>query len=161
MVKDVVTTTGHVIDNGIGVDADTSSSASLNHVTKLLSRAAATSKFVGNWLIVKPPRIKFTVLGPLIGEYRLRDGENLYAHPASLGQVLTLLLNVLVRPAEHFYNSTFLAVLVDRRLVYSCCLPNEIDGLKSNGIVVAVIVGGFHYQGQRVCSKGAASGEGV
>ena len=34
---DIVTTTAHVVDDSISVDADTCSSASLDHITKFLS----------------------------------------------------------------------------------------------------------------------------
>ena len=96
---------------------------------------------------------------PLVGKYRLRNREDFYSHPACLGQVFALLLHVLVRPAEHFNNSAFLAALVNCRLVHIDCLPNEIDWLLSNGELLAVIVGGLHCKGECVGSEGASSGK--
>lgn len=70
--------------------------------------------------------------------------ENFDAHPAHLAKGLALSLNVLVGPAEHLNDTTFLTIFVNFGLVDSGVLPNEVRGLRLNGKLVTIIVCGFH-----------------
>ena len=140
MVEDVVASTGHVVDNSVSVDAHTSSSASLNHVAELFARAATTLKLVRDGLIVEVPGVEFSILRPLVGEDGLRDRENLDTHPALLGQVSALFLDVSVGPAEHLHDATLLAVFVDSRLVDLSSLPHEVHWFEGDGVVGGAVV---------------------
>jgi hypothetical protein len=102
-----------VVDNSISVNTDASSSASLDHVTELFTAAMTTSKLVRDWLVVEPPRIKLTVLRPLVAEDRLHHWENSDSHPASLRQIRALLLNVSMRPSKHLNNTSLLSIFVN------------------------------------------------
>lgn len=127
MVQNIVTSTRHVIYDGVCVDADASCTTGLDHVAELLTGSVTSVQFVGDWLIVEPPGVKLTILRPLVAEDRLRNWENFYAHPAHLGQVRALLFDVLMRPSEHLDNASLLAVLINRRLIDGCSLPDEVD----------------------------------
>ena len=79
---DIVASTAHVVDNCISIDADTSSSASLDHVTELLSVTVATIQSVADWLIVEPPGVKLSILRPFIREDTFLGWEHLDTHPS-------------------------------------------------------------------------------
>ena len=81
---DIVASTTHVVDNCISIDTDTSSSASLDHVTELLSVAVATIQSVADRLVVEPPGVKFTILRPFIREDTFLRREDLDTHPSHL-----------------------------------------------------------------------------
>lgn len=68
MVKDVVTASRHMVDDGVGIDSDTSGPACLDHVFELLTSATTALELVRGGLVVEPPWVELTVLGPLIGE---------------------------------------------------------------------------------------------
>ena len=141
VIQDIVATTGHVVHNSISVDTNASSSASLDHVPELFARATSSLEFVGSGLVVEPPGVELSTLRPAVGEDGLADGEDLDAHPALLGKILALFLNVSMRPTEHLNNGTLLAFIIDVRLVNSSALPDEVDGLKLNLIAIATIRG--------------------
>ena len=110
---DIISTATHVVDNGVSVNAYTLSAASLNQIAELFSGSVTTVQLVGSWLIVEPPRIKLTVLRPLVAEDRLHHWENSDSHPASLRQIRALLLNVSMRPSKHLNNTSLLSIFVN------------------------------------------------
>ena len=81
---DIVASATHVVDNCISIDTDSSSSASLDHVTELLSVAVATIQSVADRLVVEPPGVKFTILRPFIREDTFLRREDLDTHPSHL-----------------------------------------------------------------------------
>ena len=145
-----------MVDDGISVDTDAERSASLDHVAELLTGSTTASQFVGSWLVVEPPWVEFAALRPLVGEDRFRNWEDPDAHPALLGQVLALLLDVLMRPAEHLDDGTLLTALVDTVLVNSGALPSEVDSLNSHGEFFAVSIDSLGSQSKSIVTKGAA-----
>ena len=119
-----------MVDNGIGVDTDSSGSAGLNRVAELLTGSTTTLKLVRDGLVVEPPWVELTLLGPLVGEDGLRDGEQLDSHPAGLTEELALFLDISVRPSEKLNDSTLLTVLVNIRLVNLIGLEHEVHWFK-------------------------------
>ena len=130
-----------MVDNSIGIDADTRSSARLDHVFEFFTCATATLKLVRGGLVVEPPWVELAVLWPLIGEDGLRDWEDLDSHPALLGQVRALFLDIVVRPAEHLNNCSFLTVLIGSILLNRPCLPDKTHWFKSDGVIRGAVVG--------------------
>mmetsp|Transcript_14716 Transcript_14716/g.18480 ORF Transcript_14716/g.18480 Transcript_14716/m.18480 type:complete len:490 (+) Transcript_14716:575-2044(+) len=151
VTEDVVASARHVVDDGIGVDSDTSSSASLDHIAKLLAGATTAFELVRCRLIVEPPRVQFTVLRPFVREDRLTNWEDLDAHPALLSKVLALLLDIVVRPAEHFDDCALLAALVDVGLIDGGALPDQVHCLEVDGVGLAAVT--------RLDRKGQGVGE--
>lgn len=129
---DVVASTTHVVDNCISIDTDTSSSASLDHVTELLSVTMATIQSVADGLVVEPPGVKFTILRPFIREDTFLRREDLDTHPSHLAKCSALSLYVGIWPAEHFDDGSLLTIFVFRALGDIGGLPDEIEGLKSD-----------------------------
>ena len=140
MVKDVVTSTGHVVDHSIGINSDTCSSASLNHVSELFAGTTTTLKLVRSGLVVEPPWVELAILRPLVGEDGFSDGEDLDAHPALLGQVCAFFLHIIVWPAEEFNNSTFLTVFINWVLLNCASLPDEAHWFKSDSIISTAVI---------------------
>ena len=130
-----------MIDNSIGIDANTCSSARLDHVFEFFTCATATLKLVRGGLVVEPPWVELAVLWPLIGEDRLRDWEDLDSHPALLGQVRALFFDIVVRPAEHLNNCSFLTALIGSILLDFPCLPDKTHWFKSDGVIRGAVVG--------------------
>ena len=128
----IVASTTHMVDNCISIDTDTSSSASLDHVTELLSVTVATIQSVADWLVVEPPGVKFTILRPFIREDTFLRRENFDTHPSHLAKCSALSLDVGIWPAEHFDDSSLLSIFVLRTLGDIGGLPDEIEGLKSD-----------------------------
>lgn len=143
MVQDVVAATSHVIDNSVSIDSHTSCSASLDHITELLTGSTTTLEFIGSGLIVPPPGVELTVLRPFEGECRLGDWVNFDAHPALFAQVFALLSHISVRPSKHLDDATLLTILIDCILVDLVCLPDKVDRLEGD-LVIAVAVVGLH-----------------
>jgi hypothetical protein len=156
MVQNIVAATRHVVHNSVSVDTHTSSSASLNHVTELFARAATTLKLVRNRLIVKPPRVKLSILRPLVRKDGLGNWENFDAHPALLSEVGAFFLDVSVRPAKHLNNTTLLTVFVNSRLVDCSSLPDEVHWFEGDGIVLCAVVR-LDRKGESIC-KGTTDG---
>jgi len=152
VLKDIVTATRHMVHNGVSVDTDSVSSACLDHVAELFAGATTALKLVGSGLVVEVPRVEFTLLRPLVREDRFADWEDFDAHPALLGKVLALLLNVSVRPAEHLDDGALLAILVNIRLVDLGTLPNEVHCLGGDREGVASIVN-RNLKGERGVAK--------
>jgi hypothetical protein len=92
----------------------------------------STTQVVRNWLIVKPPGIQFTALGPFVRKDRFLSRENLDTHPAHLSESLAFSLNVGMRPSEHFDDTSLLAVLVSCILVDNRVLPNKVWSFRSD-----------------------------
>jgi hypothetical protein len=120
-----------VVHNCVSIDTDTCSSASLDHITELLSVTVATIQFVADRLVVEPPGVKFTILRPFIREDTFLRWEHLDTHPTHLAKCSALSLDVGIRPAEHFDDSSLLSIFVLRTLGDIGGLPDEIEGLKS------------------------------
>jgi hypothetical protein len=121
-----------MVDNCISIDTDTSSSASLDHVTELLSVTVATIQSIADWLVVEPPGVKFTILRPFIREDTFLRWEHLDTHPSHLAKCSALSLDVGIWPAKHFDDSSLLSIFVLRTLGDIGGLPDEIEGLKSD-----------------------------
>lgn len=129
---DIIASTTHVVYNCVSIDTDTCSSASLDHVTELLSVTVATIQSVADRLVVEPPGIKFTILRPFIREDTFLRREHLYTHPSHFAKCSALSLDVGIWPAEHFDDSSLLSIFVLRPLGDIGGLPDEIEGLKSD-----------------------------
>lgn len=128
---DIVASATHVVHNCVSIDTDTCSSASLDHVTELLSVTVATIQFVADRLVVEPPGVKFTILRPFIREDTFLRWEHLDTHPSHLAKCSALSLDVGIWPAEHFDDGSLLPIFVLRTLGDIGGLPDEIEGLKS------------------------------
>jgi hypothetical protein len=126
---DVITTTAHVVDNGVGINANSGLATGLNHVTELSAGSVARVKSIGDWLVVEPPGVQLSVLRPCIREYRLLRREHLDSHPTHFAKSSALVLNVSPRPSEHFDDSTLLALLIGISLRDVFSLPDEVEGL--------------------------------
>jgi len=112
MVKDIIASTSHVIDNSICINSYANKSALLNHFTKLLTSSTSTSQLIGSWLIVEPPWIQLTTLWPFKAESGFGNWEYLNTHPTLLSKILTLLFDILMRPSKHLDNGTLLTLEV-------------------------------------------------
>lgn len=130
-VPNIIATSGHMVDNSIGINTNTSSTACLDHVTQFVSGSHSRVKFIGNRLINKEPGIQLAILRPLIRHEGFIWWEHLDSHVTSLGKERTLFLDVSVRPSKEFYDSTFLSILVVIRLIDGIGLPDKVGGLHS------------------------------
>jgi hypothetical protein len=101
-----------MVDHSIGVDSDSSLSASLDHIAKLLSSTVTAIKLVAHWLVVEPPGVELSILCPFIREDALLRRENFDSHPAHLGKVWALLFNILIGPSEQLDNGSLLALVI-------------------------------------------------
>ena len=140
MIQDVVATTRHVVDDGIGVDSNTSGPAGPDHVSETLTSTTTSLKLVRNGLIVEIPWVKLTILGPLVREDRLRNWVDFDAHPALLSQVSTFFRDVSMRPAKHLDNTSLLSILINWILVNLTGLPGEINWFEGDGEVLRPVV---------------------
>ena len=104
MVLDIIAAAGHVIYDGVGINANTSAAAAADHGSKVVARAVATMKTVANGLVHEPPRVQLVILGPGIRKHTFLGRKDLDGHVAHLSQSLALQRDVLVRPAEQFNN---------------------------------------------------------
>lgn len=154
-----------MVDNGVSVDAHTFAAASGDQVTEVVTGTAATLQVVRDGLIVEPPGVKFSVLGPFVSHNRLHSGENLDTHPAHSSDSFAFLFNISVRPAEHLNNSTLLTILISSILNNLRVLPQEIESLKRNFKFFVVLINGFDSKTEgsiterRVSIKSAAQGK--
>ena len=130
-----------MVHNSISIDADTCSSACLDHIFQFFTRATTTLKLVRGGLVIEPPWVELTVLWPFIGEDGLGDWEDLDSHPSLLCQVSALFLDIVVRPAKHLDNGSFLTVLVGSVLLNFPCLPDKAHWFKSDGVICGAVVG--------------------
>lgn len=112
VVQNVITTSSHVVDDSISIDTNTSLSTGLDHRPQILSASASSCEFVRSWLVVEPPWVELTILGPLITEGRFGHWEYLHSHPSLLSQVLALFAHIIMWPAEHLNDSSLLAAFV-------------------------------------------------
>ena len=83
----------------------------------------SATQIIRNWLIVEPPGIEFSVLGPLVRKYGFLSRENFHAHPTHLSKRFALCLNVSMGPSEHLDDTSFLTVLIGGVLVDDSVLP--------------------------------------
>jgi len=147
VIENVVATTWHVVNYSICVNAHTVWSASFNQTSKSLTVSMSTTQVVRYWLIVKPPGIQFTVLWPFVRENWFLCGEHFNAHPPHLSKCFALSLNVFVRPAEHFDDTSLLTVLVCCILVNSGILPDEVWSFRSDCELSSTSVNCLYNQG--------------
>ena len=141
MLLDVVASARHVVHDGICVDSYTCSPACLDHVAELLTCATSTLEFVGDGLVIEPPWVELTVLGPLVREHGLHGREDFDTHPALFGQVGALLLDISMRPSEHLDDAALLSVLVNVSLMDEFVLPREVHWFERDSVIVCAIVG--------------------
>jgi hypothetical protein len=99
-----------VVDDCVSINSYTSSSACLNHVTEFSSISVARIQLIADWLIVEPPRVKLTILRPLIREDTLLRWEHFDSHPAHLTKRGAFSLDICIRPAEHLKDSSLLTL---------------------------------------------------
>lgn len=137
-----------MINNGVGIDTDSSCSAGLDHIAELLSRTVATIKSVAHWLIVEPPGVKLSVLGPFHREDTLLRREYLNSHPAHLAERRAFSLDVSIGPSEHLNDGTLLPLVVLRTLRDVGTLPHKVKRLESNVPILSGIVRASHLDGK-------------
>lgn len=123
MVENIVSTAGEVVHDSVGVDTDTQTAASVDHAFEVITSAHAAFQSVGDGLVHEPPGVQLTILGPLVCENGLLSGVDLDAHPATSSQLLALLLDILVRPAEHLNDTALLTILIFGTLIDGRVLP--------------------------------------
>ena len=109
MIKQIIASASKMIQNDVVVNANAQRSAFVYKTLQLFSGAASSVQFVRDWLIHKVPRVQ-GIVERLRGHELLMNGKQLDAEVARFGQQLTLLLNVLVRPAKHFGDRSLLTI---------------------------------------------------
>jgi hypothetical protein len=137
-----------MVNNSIGVDSNSSSSASLDHITELLSGSMTAVKLVAGWLVVEPPWVELAILRPLVREDTLLRRENFDSHPAHLTESRAFSLDISVGPAKHFKDSAFLSALVFASLWNVSSLPDKVEGLKSNSPRFSIFICRFNLDRQ-------------
>ena len=85
VVELIVSTAGHVVEHGIGVDSNSMGAASIDQAAELVTRATTTIEVVGDGLIVPIPGVDLAVLHPDVGHHGLLSREDFDTHPATLG----------------------------------------------------------------------------
>jgi hypothetical protein len=160
VVLDVVAAARHVVNDGIGVDANTVGAASLDEAAEGITRAAATLKVVSNGLVVEVPGVELTFLGPFVRHDGLHGGENLDSHPSHFAEGFALSLNVSMRPAKQLNDTTLLAILVGGVLLDGGVLPDEVGGFERNRELGSVAISGLYGEGKSL-SEGGGGGVSV
>jgi len=146
-----------VVGDGISVNSNTSSSASLDHISELLSGSVSSIEFVGSWLIHEVPWVKLTILWPLVGENRFLWWENFDSHVPSFAKELALLSDVSIWPSKHLNDGSLLSILIVISLVDLSTLPHKVLNLLSNGVFFAISIGCFDNKGKSIRETGVNS----
>jgi len=105
-------------------------------------------QFIGDRLVVEPPRVKLSILRPFIREYGFLRREDFDSHPAHFAKRRALLLDVSVWPSEHLNDRALLSALVHAPLRDTGGLPDEVQWLKVDLPGLALVVSALDLHGE-------------